>query len=249
MSRIQDILINVRDILADTEKTRWSDDALIRLLNIGVKDFVLATECIKEKLYIELEPGVHTYDISQYVLKFIRVQYMDKDISVKTHMELDKINSEWQLTTDTTIQYCVFDHLKSGSIRVYPTPSGTSIITQNSLYGGLIDIIVQDNELLTSLSNVGENMHDYLICYIVKKPSILTINTLDADFELDSIYDRALEYFISGNAFRMDADTINRQFGAEQIQLYSQYVNACIASVSLSSSAVLTREIPYRGFQ
>ena len=92
-------------------------------------------------------------------------------------------------------------------------------------------------------------MSNYLTCYIIKKPNAVTLATSDADFELDSMYDRALEYFVSGNALRMDSDTINRQFGAEQIQLYSQYVNNCITTVSKSSSAVMTRTIPYRGFQ
>lgn len=251
MSRVTDILTNVRDILADPDKTRWDDPTLVRLLNAGIKDFVVATECLKEKLFVELEENVSTYNLSQYVLKFLRVQHMDIDISAKTHMELDSIDINWQTATGSKLLHCTFDGLKSGSIRVYPIlDNATNIVSQNSLYGGLIDIEIIDNLFtVPTLENADSEMSNYLTCYIVKKPNIVTLSTSDADFELDSMYDRALEYFVSGNALRMDSDTINRQFGAEQIQLYSQYVNNCIVTVSKSSSAVMTRTIPYRGFQ
>lgn len=251
MARVQDILTNVRDILADPDKTRWDDPTLIRLLNVGIKDFVVATECLREKLFVELEENISTYDLSQYVLKFLRVQHMDIDISAKTHMELDKLDTNWQTTVGAELKHCTFDGLKSGSIRIYPIlTNATNIVNQNSLYGGLIDITVIDNLFtLPTIGNASVSMSNYLTCYIVKKPNIVTLTTSDVDFELDSMYDRALEYFVSGNALRMDSDTINRQFGAEQIQLYSQYVNACTVTVSKSSSAVMTRTIPYRGFQ
>lgn len=251
MSRIQDILTNVRDILDDQSKTRWSDEKLIRILNSGIKDFVLNTECLKDRLFLQLAINTATYDLSNYVLKFNRVQFMESVIESRTHTEMDKLSATWQTDTGPEVKYVVFDTLKEGSIRVYPIPTaGDEVVVQNQTYGALIDIYVNDDIFkIPSLVNADVGMTNYLVCNIVRKPNIVTIDTIDADMEIDSVYDRALEYFISGHCLRMDTDTNNRQFGAEQIQLYLQYVNKSSDMVSKASHSVDTRTIPYRGFQ
>lgn len=251
MGRIQDILTNVRDILDDPNKTRWSDEKLLRILNSGIKDFVLNTECLKDRLFLQLAVNTATYDLSNYVLKFNRVQFMESVIESKKHSEMDQLSTTWQTDTGPEVKYVIFDTLKEGSIRVYPIPTvGDEIIVQNQVYGALIDIYVNDDIFkIPSLVNADEGMTNYLVCNIVRKPNIVTINTIDTDMEIDSMYDKALEYFISGHCLRMDTDANNRQFGAEQLQLYSQYINKSSDMVGKASHSVDIRTIPYRGFQ
>ena len=55
MTRIESILLQVRDVLADHKKQRWSDEVLIRLLNEGLLNFILQARTLKLKAYIELE--------------------------------------------------------------------------------------------------------------------------------------------------------------------------------------------------
>lgn len=250
MARIQDILTNVRDILADPNKDRWDDAALLRVLNSGIKEFVLSTECLKDRLFLQLAINTATYDLSNYVLKFNRVQFMEKVIESRTHAEMDKISATWQTDTGPEVKYIVFDTLKEGSVRVYPIPTiGDEVVVQNQAYGALIDIYVNDDIFkIPSLVNADTGMTNYLVCNIVRKPNTVTINTTDAHMEIDSMYDKALEYFVSGHCLRMDSDTLNRQFGAEQIQLYSQYITRGADMVSKASHAVDARSIPYRSF-
>lgn len=250
MSRIQDILTNVRDILDDTNKTRWSDDKLLRILNSGIKDFVLNTECLKDRLFLQLAINTATYDLSNYVLKFNRVQFMEHAIESRTHAEMDKLSATWQTDTGPEVKYVVFDSLKEGTLRVYPIPTlGDEVIVQNQAYGALIDIYVNDDIFkIPSLVNADIGMTNYLVCHIVRKPNTVTLSTLDVDMEIDSMYDKALEYFVSGSCLRMDTDANNRQFGAEQLQLYAQYLNKSSSMVSKASHSVDTRAMPYRSF-
>ena len=47
MSRITNIISNVRVDLGDSDIQRYSDAILIRYLNDAISDFVLATKCLK----------------------------------------------------------------------------------------------------------------------------------------------------------------------------------------------------------
>ena len=61
------------------------------------------------------------------------------------------------------------------------------------------------------------------------------------------MYDKALELYITAMCLRSDTDAINRQYGNEQLQLYTNYVESCKISDSIDSNSVHDRIIEYRG--
>lgn len=250
MSRISDILANVRDTLADETKQRWSDDKLIRHLNSGIKEIVVKTGCLRERLFLELEANAALYDLSEYVIKFLRVQYMNKVISAKTSNELDTISPTWQEDVGNEVLFVTFDNLPEGWLRIYPKiTDGLDNVTQNQVYGGLIDITVnEDIYKLPSYGDLEQGMKKYLILHVLKKPNRVTIDTVDEDMEIDSMYDKALEYYISGHILRADTDTQNRSFGAEQLQLFAGCLGDTKVNTVLSSNVVKTRTVAYKGF-
>lgn len=249
MSRITNILSNVRVDLGDTSAQRYTDDILVRHLNRAILDFVIATKCLRERIYLGLNTSTTFYDLSKDVLEFIRVEYLGKNIKALSYDELDAINVDWQNEIGTEVKYVTFDHLGKGMIRIYPKVKGTlDIITQNSLYGGLIDIIIgEENYQIPSISDVEANIQQYLVCYVVKKPNIVTIDTLDVDLELSESYDTALETYIMALCLRSDTDANNRAYGNEQLQLYNNYVADTIRNISVDNNIIQDRVIRYNG--
>lgn len=249
MSRITNIISNVRIDLGDTNTQRYTDDILIRHLNSAISDFVLATKCLRERIYVGLSVSAAIYDLRPYVLEFIRTEYLGRNIEAKSYVELDKIDVDWQSATGTEVKYVTFDHLNKGMIRVYPRVEGAiDIVTQNSLYGGLIDITIGDDDYqIPSIEDVESNLDQYLIVYVIKKPKVVTINTIDTDLELHSMYDKALELYVTAMCLRSDTDAVNRQYGNEQLQLYVNYVDSCKNSESVDSNIIHDRIVEYRG--
>lgn len=249
MSRITSILDNVRIDLGDTSAQRYTNDILIRHLNSAISDFVLATKCLRERIYVGLSVSAAIYDLRPYVLEFLRTEYLGRNIEAKSYVELDKIDVDWQSAIGTEVKYVTFDHLSKGYIRVYPRVEGAiNIVTQNSLYGGLIDITIGDDDYqIPSIEDVESNLDQYLVLYVVKKPKVVTINTIDTELELYSMYDKALEMYITAMCLRSDTDALNRQYGNEQLQLYVNYVESCKVSESLDSNTVQDRVVTYRG--
>lgn len=249
MSRITNILSNVRVDLGDTSADRYTDDILIRHLNTAINEFILATKCLRATIYMGLSTSASIYDLRPYVLEFIRIEYLDKNIEAKSYDELDKIDPDWQSAIGTEVKYITFDHLSKGYIRVYPKVSGAiDIINQNSLYGGLIDITLGDEDYqIPSLSDVEENLEKYLVCRVVQKHPTVTINTVDADFKIDSVYDQALEAYVMFKCLKSDTDANNRAYANEQLQIYTNYVGDCKVNTAVDNNKVQDRIVKYRG--
>lgn len=251
MTRIESILLQVRDVLADHKKQRWSDEVLIRLLNEGLLNFILQSRTLKLKAYIELENNTAVYDLSKYAISIDRVQYLEKVLGSKTEEEMDKMNISWQIKEGSEPELIVFDNQKQGVFRIYPiiTQNALDNIEQNSLYGILIDInVIDDLFKLPSFGNVSYEGKKFIIVYYTGKPRILTIDSADEDIDLDTLYDQAMISYISGQALRFDADTLNRQFGAEQLSIYKSYVEQAKVKEAEANNTFIRRDVAYKGF-
>lgn len=251
MARVNDILLNVRDVLADHNKHRWSDDTLLRLFNQGLKNFITQTKVLKLKSYIPIETNTAIYDMSPYAISIDRIQYLDKVLIGKTEEELDKINIEWQSVVGTEPKNVIFDNVKKGVFRIYPkvTESTLNNVVQNQPYGILIDIVMTDDLAhIPEFDNIAFEAVKYLTVYYIGKPKVVTLDTEDSELDLDDEYDDAMVAYISGQALRLDADTQNRAFGAEQLSIYNSYVMTATKKESESNNTFVNREIPYKGF-
>ena len=249
MSRITNIIGNVRIDLGDEQSTRYSNDILIRHLNTAINEFILGTKCLKERLYVGLNTSSAIYDLRPYAIEFIRAEYNNRNIEAKSFTELDAIDKDWQVTIGDSVKYITFDHLSKGMFRIYPRVSGAmDIVTQNQLYGGLIDITIGDDDYqIPSIEDVTENIEQYLVLYIVKKHSIVTISTENSSLEIPTEYDMALENYIKAMCLRSDTDALNRAYGNECLQLYLGYVEAAKVSETNIHNTIQDRIIAYRG--
>lgn len=250
MSRVLSILSKAREELGDTNNTRFTDSKLLEHLNDGIKDFILSTKSLKERLYVELASNVAMYDISKYALFVERVEYMNTKIDTLSFKELDSINTMWQYETGNVVKAITFEHQSKGSFRIYPRLNTVSNnIVSSSDYGILVDFSLDDDIVgIPSIIDVEQNLQAYLVLYVIKKPNVITLTTPDEELELDELYDKAFVHYIKAQCLRNDSDSNNRQFGNEELSAYAMYVVNNNKDFALDNQVSGDRIIQYKGF-
>ena len=250
MSRVLSILSKAREELGDTNNTRFTNGKLLEHLNDGIKDFILSTKSLKERLYVELASNVAIYDISKYALFVERVEYMNTKIDTLSFTELDSINAMWQYETGNVVKAITFEHQSKGSFRIYPRLNTVSNnIVSSSDYGILVDFSLDDDIVgIPSIIDVEQNLQAYLVLYVIKKPNVITLTTPDEELELDELYDKAFVHYIKAQCLRNDSDSNNRQFGNEELSAYAMYVVNNNKDFALDNQVSGDRIIQYKGF-
>ena len=250
MSRVLSILSKAREELGDTNNTRFTDSKLLEHLNDGIKDFILSTKSLKERLYVELASNVAIYDISKYALFVERVEYMNTKIDTLSFKELDSINTMWQYETGNVVKAITFEHQSKGSFRIYPRLNTVNNnIVSSSDYGILVDFSLDDDIVgIPSIIDVEQNLQAYLVLYVIKKPNVITLTTPNEELELDELYDKAFVHYIKAQCLRNDSDSNNRQFGNEELSAYAMYVVNNNKDFALDNQVSGDRIIQYKGF-
>lgn len=250
MSRVLSILSKAREELGDTNNTRFTDSKLLEHLNDGIKDFILSTKSLKERLYVELASNVAMYDISKYALFVERVEYMNTKIDTLSFTELDSINAMWQYETGNVVKAITFEHQSKGAFRIYPRLNTVdNNIVSSSDYGILVDFSLDDDIVgIPSIIDVEQNLQAYLVLYVIKKPNVITLTTPDEELELDELYDKAFVHYIKAQCLRNDSDSNNRQFGNEELSAYAMYIVNNNKDFALDNQVSGDRIIQYKGF-
>lgn len=250
MSRVLSILSKAREELGDANNTRFTDSKLLEHLNDGIKDFILSTKSLKERLYVELASNVAIYDISKYALFVERVEYMNTKIDTLSFKELDSINTMWQYETCNVVKAITFEHQSKGAFRIYPRLNTVNNnIVSSSDYGILVDFSLDDDIVgIPSIIDVEQNLQAYLVLYVIKKPNVITLTTPDEELELDELYDKAFVHYIKAQCLRNDSDSNNRQFGNEELSAYAMYVVNNNKDFALDNQVSGDRIIQYKGF-
>ena len=250
MSRVLSILSKAREELGDTNNTRFTNSKLLEHLNDGIKDFILSTKSLKERLYVELASNVAMYDISKYALFVERVEYMNTKIDTLSFKELDSINAMWQYETGNVVKAITFEHQSKGAFRIYPRLNTVdNNIVSSSDYGILVDFSLDDDIVgIPSIIDVEQNLQAYLVLYVIKKPNVITLTTPDEELELDELYDKAFVHYIKAQCLRNDSDSNNRQFGNEELSAYAMYVVNNNKDFALDNQVSGDRIIQYKGF-
>ena len=250
MSRVLSILSKAREELGDVNNTRFTDSKLLEHLNDGIKDFILSTKSLKERLYVELASNVAMYDISKYALFVERVEYMNTKIDTLSFTELDSINTMWQYETGNVVKAITFEHQSKGAFRIYPRLNTVNNnIVSSSDYGILVDFSLDDDIVgIPSIIDVEQNLQAYLVLYVIKKPNVITLTTPNEELELDELYDKAFVHYIKAQCLRNDSDSNNRQFGNEELSAYAMYVVNNNKDFALDNQVSGDRIIQYKGF-
>ena len=149
MSRVDDILVRVRDSLADHAKQRWTDDRLLRLVDEAQKDIARHSKLLKDTFDISVSIDVHTYELPEDMFLITRAAFEDCEIPLVSYDSMDEqakkdvlnherydvterrlgrgftdfnLSSCWELDSAGYVDRLIYDNRNMGEIRVYPTP-------------------------------------------------------------------------------------------------------------------------------
>ena len=249
MSRVSQLVIDVRSILSDQAGDRYSTDRLISLYNQCLKDIIIQTNMLQGKAFVAIESNINTYKMPGEVLKINRVQYLDIALPIISHDKMDELDYLWETKTGDTVSHIVTNLLNAGTFKLYPRITDTTLdyITTNSPYGIIVDLTTFDD--VYSLPNISQlnAIPKYLVVYYTKLPDIITINTLDSMLQLSSAWDNTIIHYIAGMALRDDADQQNRAFGNEELKLYTVGIANIIKREMVNNTSNQNSYISYQG--
>ncbi len=221
-----DIITKARFTLSDQDSTRWSDARLISLLNDALLDVALTTRLYNSSGYVELQDNVSIYDVSSFVVKIERVEYLSKPLMLLSFAEMDdRYGTGWQSESSGTPINVIYDLKHSGEFMLHPVPVSDSntLVTSNSDYGIITGLAYEKAEL-NIIGDFGDlaspRYENYVKLYYIKTPNEI----VDISDELDIVIDRtmlsSLAHYVSGAALRDNVDARNRQVGNEEITFY-----------------------------
>jgi hypothetical protein len=223
--KASEVITKARYTLSDLDKSRWSDDRLLSLLNDAILDVALTTRIYNSSSYIKLQKDVANYNVNDFAIKIERVEYLNKPLNKLSFNQMDSLyGNNWQIKRSDNLEAIVYDLKHSGEFILYPIPTlGANSITSNSDYGIITGLSYQDAtlEIRDNFGGIAEpDYENYLKLYYVKAPTQL----ISLDNSLDNVVDRtmlsSLAHYVSGAALRDNMDTRNRQMGNEEIAQY-----------------------------
>ena len=238
MDRIANIILRVRDTLADPSGDRWADERLLRLIDEAQKDIVRQAKILRTHAYVPIYNYTSTVYLPKDLLMLERVVYKGKVLKLISHTKLDAKYKVWEETLGTP-EYLVYDKQAKYKAKLYPIPDNIQTLSYTLNDLGIItevegievasdfgvtvaDKIPVDTALIDSDFGVTTDMlnEEGLLVYYIRKPK--TIVSLDSILDIDDIYDTAIKYYVTGKALRDDMDAQNRLVGNEELGFYTR---------------------------
>ncbi|UOF81458.1 hypothetical protein [Caudoviricetes sp.] len=244
MSRISDILVNARDILADQNAERWSDETLLRLVQLALQDIAKQTLLYRREQSVQLVKGKAIYELPTDLISLQNVLLGNTDLPIASVNYMDtKVSSNWRNEySDTSISHAVKTEHDWDSIRVYPVPLSDSLYAEYTFDDGLygIDVGIEgyiadsvygiisslfdsetvdlDYPLYGIIASASEG--EYLTFVYNRTPELPT--TVASELDLPLAFDNAIVQYVAGKALRHDLNVQNRQFGTEELSQYAR---------------------------
>lgn len=243
MSRSQNIIDEARLTLADPDKTRWSDQRLLALLNTAQNEIATKCSLIKRTVILSVFKGQATYVLPDDIIWLERAYYDGKPLRMLDYKSVDNCNRDREGVPSAII----FNKHPQNQIVLYPKPTttaeaqiklpdeilgvATDLAELNTKiydkYGIITDIEAPNLEIEVDSQFGGINeIHQVLYpleVYYVAEPK--KVMSLDEDPEIGPTCDKALKLYIVSAALLDDMDTQNRQNAAVYAQYYNDALN------------------------
>lgn len=267
--RIPELLLNIRDVLADPKEERWTNDRLIRLINEAQKALARRFDLLRGEISIQMDINQVIYKLPEDCWAITRCDFDRRRLDLKTYYEMDAQDPDWQLVTGSRLEAIVYDQRNVQEIRVYPTPNDSFAIDYYSItpeqgvttefegvpaapeYGILADVGLMPGQLAHFPSEFGVVGDVYTtglfsIKYIRDPKRVLTIND---ELEIPPMFDTAIKQYVIGNAFMDDIDTRYQEKGLLALRLYEAEAELIGSRAKQHDSVrAATFSQPYRGF-
>lgn len=233
MGRVNDIIVGVRDTLAEKTPKRWENARLLRTLSEGQKKIVQSLLSLRYQCTVELCDGYHTYKLDSSAVEpkggaplalFSVKNTLGEFCRFMTTERIAKEFPTWETDTATVPTHIIYDKRKPLHFRVYPKPDATKLSTGetfNTVNEPIADaaLICKPLTVESSFDITKEVAPQKLqVGFYLSPPAITTIQ--DTNLLISEYFDIALKHYVAGMVLRDDKDTQNRNFGIEELKFF-----------------------------
>lgn len=261
-TRINTIIKKARYALADPDSVRYSDARLLSLLDSAQKDIARQTRLLKDTMSIPLAIGQADYTMPADTWLITRATFDNELIPLVSHDKLDSSNPRWSTDAGPKVEAIVYDRRNVTSIKVYPIPNKdyvTNSYTVSPVEGVTVSVgeepAVPIFGVLTALgytslfspsvygvvTDINTVTGILRINYIKDAPDLLAANS---ELVLSSLFDTALEYFVTGRAFMDDLDTQYQNKGVAVMTMYQRELDTVGAPTKETDGTQSTQYSP-----
>lgn len=202
--------------------------------------------------------------------------YDDMDNSIKYISDYNSYSTtgygisvcdDWQTYSALSPYAIIYDRLDQGIVRLYPIPNDDlfdnvfdfdqDLGTITAFDGAIVDtdfggssfleeetFTSEYDSLFGEIVTITELPPAVTIQYFALAPEITSVND---EIQISTMFDKALKYYITGNALRDDLDTQSRQMGAEELALYQGELAVAKSSSAKNFNSSADRQTTYTG--
>lgn len=123
----------LRDRLNETTAATWTDTQLLKFLNEALRDVARRTQCMTTQSTINVTANVNEYTLGSDILRIFRVEYVPGDgrRTPLTPRAYEAMDAVWWSDQDRQVSdpvfYTVWGNPPAAKLKVYPTPSLTTV--------------------------------------------------------------------------------------------------------------------------
>lgn len=114
------IIEEARVTLNDTQKQRWSDKRLMKLLNDAQQELCREVPLIVEKITINAYSGAEEYELPEDAVKILTARCNGHVVPTTSMEEMDNFNPDWEDDYGFDFTALVVNNLSHRVIRPYP---------------------------------------------------------------------------------------------------------------------------------
>ena len=220
--RIANLLLRIRDTLADPKKERWSDERLVRLIDEAQKDIAIHTHFFKNEA--DIYPTKQNLNLPDDVYYITRAHNGDGPIALLSYNDMDDMAhnsamrhgrvqdsrvtknfelpmSNWEASKGSKVTALIYDKRNMDSIRVYPIPDFTDsesdafgVMIHPDATAGVFGVVNQGFGVTISATDSLKPIH---LWYIAFPPAITGLSSI---LSLSTVWDTALKSYAIAHA-------------------------------------------------
>lgn len=179
MTRIEDILRQVRYALADPNKERYTDARLLDAISDGQKDIARQTRLLKGIIDIPLDVNVAEYSLPSDLWLIERVHFNQQKLPLQSFDRMDARDCNWYNEYGRAVEAIIYDKRNMHKLRVYPRPDNSYIV---SSYVFSDEIAIEGTSAELTVDQIAE---------IRSLVATLAVLVAPAEFNLGPVYQAA----------------------------------------------------------
>jgi len=163
MSRIDDIVEQVRDSLADPQGDRWDDFQLLRFINEAQKKVAIKAKLIRKTTTGTIVSGTAECTAPTDCYLITRLSINNEKVPTLTYEELDNDEDAWEDDTGATVEGVVFDESDAVKFSFYPIPTDPTYIEYKLRYVAYPTTLVKLSDSLEISQLFDEALKHYTV--------------------------------------------------------------------------------------